>query len=108
MRTGRPSPRLRLSGPAPSSSSWEESRCRVHGGSCEGPDHSLSKLGAMAKRICRALLLGCCLIGGALSAQSEQSKPLPVRYREPIQLYSVGLGKFQKKISSKNPEAQAF
>jgi tetratricopeptide (TPR) repeat protein len=46
--------------------------------------------------------------GAVAAAQSEQSRPIPVRYREPIQLYSVGLGKFSRKISSSNPEAQAF
>jgi tetratricopeptide (TPR) repeat protein len=44
-----------------------------------------------------------------LFAQAEQTAPpLPVRYREPIQLYQTGLGKFSRPISSPNPEAQAF
>jgi tetratricopeptide (TPR) repeat protein len=55
--------------------------------------------------------LSLCLLTATLSvvsAQSEQSAPLPVKYREPIQLYTVGLGKFSRPISSKNAEAQAY
>jgi tetratricopeptide (TPR) repeat protein len=61
----------------------------------------------MLKRLCCAFA-SCCALTGAVIAQSEQARPIPVRYREPIQLYSVGLGKFTRKISSANPEAQAF
>jgi len=57
-------------------------------------------------RACRTFL--CCLAVSSGVAAQEQARPIPVRYREPIQLYSVGLGKFAKPISSKNPEAQAF
>jgi tetratricopeptide (TPR) repeat protein len=59
----------------------------------------------------RTGLSALCLLAAALSvvsAQSEQSAPLPVKFREPIQLYTVGLGKFARPISSKNAEAQAF
>lgn len=65
-------------------------------------------MGRMLKRLCRGVLFGLFAANVLLTAQSEQAKPIPVRYREPIQLYSVGLGKFTRKISSKNPEAQAF
>jgi len=59
----------------------------------------------------RSGLLSLCLLAAAVSvpsAQSEPAVPLPARYREPIQLYSVGLGKFSRPISSTNTEAQAF
>ncbi len=59
-------------------------------------------------RACRRVLWCVVIAGSVLGAQSEQAKPMPVRYREPIQLYTVGLGKFTRKISSKNTEAQSF
>ncbi len=64
-------------------------------------------MGLMRNRLCRATLLSVVVAGSGLLAQ-EQARPIPVRYREPIQLYSVGLGKFARPISSKNTEAQAF
>jgi tetratricopeptide (TPR) repeat protein len=52
----------------------------------------------------------------ALNAQNAQHAqheaadpgPLPKYVSEPIKLYTVGLGPFTRKISSTNPEAQAF
>ena len=54
------------------------------------------------------LLIVAVIVAGGVTPAQEQSQPIPVKYREPIQLYTVGLGKFTRKISSANPEAQAF
>jgi tetratricopeptide (TPR) repeat protein len=58
------------------------------------------------------LAVGAVAAAAGLAAQqhSEQheSTPLPARYRDPIPLYTVGLGPFSRPISSKNTEAQAF
>lgn len=42
-----------------------------------------------------------------LTAQHHEGA-LPSDFDQPIRLYSVGLGKFARPISSKNPEAQAY
>ncbi len=42
-----------------------------------------------------------------LAAQHHEGA-LPSDFDQPIRLYSVGLGKFTRPISSKNPEAQAY
>jgi len=52
--------------------------------------------------ICLALLL---LTSAALAQHHEST--LPSDFDQPIRLYSVGLGKFTRAISSKNAEAQA-
>ena len=53
--------------------------------------------------ICLALLL---LTSAALAQHHERA--LPSDFDQPIQLYTVGLGKFTRPISSKNAEAQAY
>ena len=50
------------------------------------------------------------LAAAAAGAQHEQraAPPLPPMVAKPITLYKTGLGSFTRKISSSNPEAQAF
>jgi tetratricopeptide (TPR) repeat protein len=56
-----------------------------------------------------AIVLGLVSLAGArLPAQHEMTMNVPPRYREPIKLFTVGLGPFTRPISSTNPEAQAF
>src|SRR5580765_842132 len=43
-----------------------------------------------------------------LFAQTPQQQPVFERYTQPIEIYHNGLGQFTRKISSTNPEAQAF
>jgi tetratricopeptide (TPR) repeat protein len=70
----------------------------------------------------RALRLSCCLCCccflSTASASLQQDKPaaadqpdtppLPKYVADPIPLYTAGLGKFTRKISTANPEAQKF
>ena len=44
----------------------------------------------------------------SLFAQTPQQRPVFERYTQPIEIYHNGLGQFTRKISSTNPEAQAF
>ena len=44
----------------------------------------------------------------SLFAQTPQQQPVFERYTQPIEIYHNGLGQFTRKISSTNPEAQAF
>lgn len=65
-----------------------------------------------------AWLLCSCLMaaGSTIAAQHDQHGrhdqqdpgPLPKYVSEPIQLYKTGLGPFTRRISSTNPEAQAY
>jgi tetratricopeptide (TPR) repeat protein len=50
------------------------------------------------------------LVLGLTSSMSAQAPQLPVfeRYTQPIEIFHNGLGQFTRKISSTNPEAQAF
>jgi tetratricopeptide (TPR) repeat protein len=55
----------------------------------------------------------CCLIAGSSASWAQEShldKPgeIPKYVRDPIPLYTSGLGPFHRPISSKNKEAQAF
>ena len=42
------------------------------------------------------------------AAEQHHERPLPADFNEPIRLYTVGLGKFTRPISSTNAEAQAY
>ena len=42
------------------------------------------------------------------AAQQHHERPLPADFNEPIRLYTVGLGKFTRPISSSNAEAKAY
>jgi len=44
----------------------------------------------------------------SLFAQTPQQRSVFERYTQPIEIYHNGLGQFARKISSTNPEAQAF
>ena len=44
----------------------------------------------------------------SLFAQTSQQQPVFERYTQPIEIFHNGLGQFTRKISSTNPEAQAF
>ncbi len=65
----------------------------------------------MNRCTCR-VLIALCLLGvvNPAAAQHDQHDPgpLPKYVAEPIALFKVGLGPFTRKISSTNPEAQAF
>lgn len=56
------------------------------------------------------LLLACALQpqAGFADTQQHHERPLPADFDEPIGLYSVGLGKFTRPISSSNAEAKAY
>src|SRR5687767_14100439 len=60
------------------------------------------------------LLLGACALNASAQQPATPSVPatapasLPARYLEPIPLYTVGLGTFNRPISSRNRDAQAF
>jgi tetratricopeptide (TPR) repeat protein len=43
-----------------------------------------------------------------LAAPQHQERPLPADFNEPIRLYTVGLGRFSRPISSSNAEARAY
>jgi len=43
-----------------------------------------------------------------IAAAQHHERPLPADFNEPIRLYTVGLGKFSRPISSSNAEAKAY
>jgi len=57
-----------------------------------------------------ALLCGQAFISGisGIAATQHHERPLPADFDEPIRLYTVGLGKFTRPISSSNAEAKAY
>ncbi|MBA3269411.1 MAG: hypothetical protein H0T71_02800 [Acidobacteria bacterium] len=59
-----------------------------------------------------ALAVCCCLVAVAAQAPAKPEPtdpgPLPKYVADPIPLYTTGLGPFSRKISSRNPDAQAF
>jgi tetratricopeptide (TPR) repeat protein len=57
-----------------------------------------------------AVILSVAASSAALPQTAQPPRPSTVfeRYSEPIQLYKTGLGTFTRRISSTNPEAQAF
>ena len=65
----------------------------------------------MNRCTCR-VLIALCLLGAVNPAAAQHDQhdpgPLPKYVAEPITLFKVGLGPFTRKISSTNPEAQAF
>ena len=63
-----------------------------------------------APRLYNTLLAIIVLAASTAVAQHQQHDPgpLPARVSEPVPLYKVGLGTFSRKISSSNPEAQAY
>jgi len=55
----------------------------------------------------------CCFIAGSTASWAQESHldtpgEIPKYVRDPIPLYTTGLGPFHRQISSKNKEAQAF
>ena len=68
----------------------------------------------MLVRFCRiGGLCLCCLIAGSSVSWAQESHldapgEIPKYVRDPIPLYTTGLGPFHRPISSKNKEAQAF
>src|SRR5688572_650305 len=52
------------------------------------------------------LLVGCA--GSSLAQHDHPSPPLPARFNQPTPLYPKALGKFERRISSSNAEAQAY
>ena len=68
----------------------------------------------MVARLSRiALCCLCCLIAGSSVGWAQESHldtpgEIPKYVRDPIPLYTTGLGPFHRPISSKNKEAQAF
>ena len=63
---------------------------------------------------CRlAALCLCCLIAGSSASWAQESHldapgEIPKYVRDPIPLFTTGLGPFKRPISSKSAEAQAF
>jgi len=62
-------------------------------------------------------ILCCCLVAADARSTAQHTQhqtdaadpgPVPKYVAEPIQLFTTGLGPFTRKISSTNPEAQAF
>lgn len=68
----------------------------------------------MTVRFCRfATLCLCCLIAGSTLSRAQESHldapgEIPKYVRDPIPLYTAGLGPFHRPISSHHKEAQAF
>ena len=68
----------------------------------------------MIVRVCRvACLCLCCLIAGSTASWAQESHldapgEIPKYVRDPIPLYTTGLGPFHRPITTKNKEAQAF
>src|SRR6188472_1758451 len=68
----------------------------------------------MLVRFCRIVgLCLCCLIAGSSVSWAQESHldapgEVPKYVRDPIPLYTTGLGPFHRPISSSNPEAQKF
>ena len=68
----------------------------------------------MIARTCRiAALCLCCLIAGSSASWAQESHldapgEIPKYVRDPIPLFTTGLGPFKRPISSRNAEAQAF
>ena len=68
----------------------------------------------MIARACRlAAFCLCCLIAGSTASWAQESHldapgEIPKYVKEPIALFTTGLGPFQRPISSKSAEAQAF
>ena len=68
----------------------------------------------MTVRICRVVALClCCLIAGSSANWAQESHldapgEIPKYVKDPIALFTTGLGPFHRSISSKNKEAQAF
>ena len=62
------------------------------------------------RRIAWAAMLLLCAAAGVRAAQQQPPSPppLPPYVAQPIPLYKVGLGSFSRKISSANPETQAY
>ena len=63
----------------------------------------------MKSGLLRTFLLAAIALGptSSLFAQAPQL-PVAERYTQPIEIFHNGLGQFTRKISSTNPEAQAF
>lgn len=57
-----------------------------------------------------ALAAGLVVLCGTsfIAAAQHHERPLPADFDEPIRLYTVGLGKFSRPISSSNAEARAY
>jgi tetratricopeptide (TPR) repeat protein len=68
----------------------------------------------MIARICRAAAVClCCLIAGSTVSWAQESHldapgEIPKYVKDPIPLFTTGLGPFHRPISSKSKEAQAF
>lgn len=68
----------------------------------------------MTRRLGRvATICLCCLITGSSASWAQESHldapgEIPKYVREPIPLFTTGLGPFKRPISSRNAEAQAF
>lgn len=55
-----------------------------------------------------AALLALSLVTGAASAQAPDTAGTPVAFRQPMPLYTVGLGPYTRRITTQSKEAQAF
>ena len=68
----------------------------------------------MIVRACRlAAICLCCLVASSSAGWAQESHldapgEIPKYVKEPIALFTTGLGPFKRPISSKNTEAQAF
>jgi tetratricopeptide (TPR) repeat protein len=59
-------------------------------------------------RVRAALVLLSCAATGAAAAQQRDTLELPPSFREPMRLYTVGLGPYSWRVTTRSREAQAF
>ncbi len=59
-------------------------------------------------RVCAALVLLSCAAAGPAAAQQRDTLELPASFREPMRLYTVGLGPYSWRVTTRSREAQAF
>ena len=59
-------------------------------------------------RVRAALVLLSCAAAGPAAAQQRDTLELPPSFREPMRLYTVGLGPYSWRVTTRSREAQAF
>ncbi len=59
-------------------------------------------------RVRAALVLVSCAAVGPAAAQQRDTVELPASFREPMRLYTVGLGPYSWRVTTRSREAQAF
>ena len=54
------------------------------------------------------VILAVSVMNSSISTQENAATPLPEAFRAKFPLFSEGLGEFSRKISTSNPDAQAY